>query len=111
MKNHPPEYFEDFRWIVLAGITCGLDHPIEWAANAWRTPGGTLSSEYYQRMQLSVPRFLIDVYEAQGPSDVPMTPDVVIGWANKHFENNEMFVGFFDIFRPGFEHLLKGADT
>lgn len=88
------EYLEDFHWIVTLGIGCGLDHLIEWAVNAWRTPGGSLGLEYYERMRHSIPRFLAELYESC-PRKRPGTLEEVLSWCDEHYEQGHMCRGFF----------------
>lgn len=90
-----PTYLEDFHWIVTSGLTCGLDHPIEWAVNAVRTPGGTLSDDYYTRMRESVPRFLTEMYEAIELEEAAPWSKVQ-EWVNHYYQPDHPCQGFFD---------------
>jgi hypothetical protein len=107
LKREMP-YLEDVRFMMMMGVTCGLEHPLEWAAQAWRTPGATFSDEYYERMRTSIARFLIELDEARGPAPEPATTESIVAWANGHFKDNEFFQGFFDFLRPNIElHLAE----
>lgn len=88
-------YNRVFRWIVTSGITCGLDHPIEWAINAWRTPGGTFPDSYYVEMAAYLPRFLVEFFQAQGPGAESATAKDILQWVEAHYPDGR-FDGFFD---------------
>lgn len=103
-------YNRVFRWIVTSGITCGLDHPIEWAINAWRTPGGTLSEAYYQEMRAHLPRFLVEMYQTQGPGTESATARDILQWVEGHY-SDDRFNGFFDFLTDEITAALKGAAT
>ena len=62
--------------------------------NAYRTPGGSLEPEFYERMLASVPRFLCDMFYASALRD-PGTAEEIIAWANKWYEKNPMAQDFF----------------
>lgn len=101
-------YNATFRWIVTSGITCGLDHPIEWAINAWRTPGGTLGDAYYEEMRAHLPRFLVEMYQTQGPGTESATAWDILRWVETHYSDGR-FNGFFDFLTDEIARTLETA--
>jgi len=81
------EYHSFFHWITTSGLVCGLSHPIEWCINAVRTPGGTLSPDYYQQAERWVPHALAEFYEAVHCQ--PPTVDGILEWVRHHYRIDE----------------------
>lgn len=88
------QYLKDFHWCVTSGLVMDLDHPIGWAVNCWRTPGATFSPEYYQRMLRFIPRFLLEVLEAQNLGKP--TVEEVYQWVAEHYEQNPQMNDLFN---------------
>ena len=93
------DYYRDAYFIVDCGLSCGLEHPIEWAANAWRTPGGTMSADYYVRMREVIPRFLVEMHKTMEMAE-PATGAVIVAWTQAHWAENEMMQSFFKAWEP-----------
>jgi hypothetical protein len=100
------DYFKEFHWIVTVGVGCGLEHPLEWAVQALRTPGGTLSPEYYATMEAVMPRFLVEMYEATY-NEPPLLADDVLAWSDEHFKENDMMRGFFKYLRDDIAAFIE----
>lgn len=94
-------------FIVSSGIACGLDNPIGWAVNAWRTPGGTMDDEYYDEMKRVIPRFLAEFYECVHLE--PPTADKVRAWIEAHYKDNEYARQMTLQFVPLVEQHLAGS--
>ena len=88
------EYLRTFHWIVTSGIVCGLDHPIEWAVNALRTPGATLEEDYYERMYHHLPRFLVEMFEAEHCRESESIEELR-SWCDNHYPEGHLCRGFF----------------
>jgi len=74
-------------WVITAGWLCGLQHPVEWAMQAWRTPGGTMGDDYYEEMKVVLPRLLCEFFEAERQQEP--TVDLVKEWMEDHYIVND----------------------
>jgi len=101
------EYLEFYHWTVSGGLICGLDHPIEWAVNAIRTPGATFTEDYYKRANKLMPQYLYEMYAAINCGS-PMSAQDVLEWCDDHYKQNKMCQGFFDYLEKDIqEHISK----
>lgn len=99
-------YLRFFHFAVTAGIICGLDHPIEWAINAYRTPGGTLSGDHYRDARKHLPRFLCEMFEDLNQKE-PEGTDEVLAWCDEHYREGHLARGFFGFLRPEVDRYLE----
>ena len=99
-------YLRFFHFAVTGGIICGLDHPIEWAINAYRTPGGTLSADYYRDARKHLPRFLCEMYRDLNMRE-PETADEVLAWCDEHYRKDHLCRGFFGFLKEEIDGYLK----
>ena len=84
-------YDSAFRFIVVTGVGCGLDHPYEWALNAWRTPGGSMHPEWYEEFAPHLARFLVEITDALSQQGVEMPADAagVLARVDQHFAGED----------------------
>lgn len=96
------KYLQFYHWVVSSGIACGLNHPIEWAVNAWRTPGASFDEDYYRNAREFLPRFLCEMYSDENIG-FPKSADEVLKWCNDHYDKNPMCQDFFEFIRDRIE--------
>ena len=104
------EYYREFHWVVHCGFICGLVHPIEWIVNAHRTPGGTLTPEYYEKMNEITGRYLCEMYEAMN-APMPATLDNVIKWCNDYYPEEHFISNLGESFRPHISEFLESKES
>ena len=102
------EYYDFFHSVVFSGICCGLEHPLEWVLNYWRTPGATMSPDYYTQARKLIPRLLVELYEATHMK-IPEDATAVLKWFNAHWEH-DMFIGIFDSMTEGIAEAIGKAE-
>jgi hypothetical protein len=109
LTKEDQDYLKAFESIVTMGLVCGLTHPIEWAVNADRTPGGTLTDEYYEAMAKAIPRFLVESFAMLTGMyrEGRVTKDDVLDWVDEHYKDNELCRGYFRT--PFWESRLESA--
>jgi len=100
------DYLPWFRSIVMMGLTCGLEGPVQWAMQAHRTPGGSFLPSYYVEIEKHLPRFLSEMYEARYCAKAK-TADEVLDWCNEGYEDGEFTMrGYFEFLREAIaQHL------
>lgn len=101
-------YLAFYNFIVSSGIVSKLTHPIEWAVNAYRTPGATFSKEYYIKCNKYLPRFLCEIcsdYHCARPENA----DEVLQWCDAHYKQNSIIRNPFDLSRIGIFNDLKSG--
>lgn len=99
-------YYKFFHSIVLNGIMCGLDHPVEWIINAHRTPGGTLPLDYYQKVEKYVPRFLVEIFESLFLR-LPTNATEVLEMCDNHYSEGHLCRGYFNFLKTDIEEYLR----
>lgn len=93
------EYLSTFHAIVAVGLTCGLEHPVGWAINAHRVPGGSLPEDYYERMERHLPRYLCEMYELLN-METPTTTRQVLDWCDSLYPEGHLMRGYFAFLTP-----------
>lgn len=88
-------YEEFFVWTVTAGWGCGLEHPIQWCIQAWRTPGGTLSPGYYETAQVYIPRMLVEFFDATHMGSRDLAVGNVLEWTYSIYDDDHPCCRFF----------------
>jgi len=101
------EYLRFFHDVVLTGIACGLDHPIEWIINAHRAPGGSLTQECYQEVEKHTPRFLVEVFENLFMRR-PNNATEVLEMCDNHYPEGHLCRGYFNFLKADIERYLGG---
>jgi len=91
---------------VKTGWLCGLLHPVEIAINAHRTPGGTLSEEYYRTVEKHLPRFLCEVYE-DVLTRTPESAEDVLEFCDSHYHQGHLCRGYFDFLRDDIQKYVQ----
>ena len=109
LKPNAPdvEYLQMFHWIVTDGLICDLTHPVEWAINAHRTPGGVLNIEYYEKLDKHLPRYLVERCEDFYCEHME-SAEKVLKWCDEHYENgtNKMCLGYFEYLKPKIKEFI-----
>ena len=100
------DYYKFCYFMMMTGIACGLNHPIEWAVNAHRTPGGILGEEYYRKCEEYLPKFLVDVYDSIFLRP-PESADDVLKMCDDHYKNNQFCIGYFEFLRDRIDSEIR----
>lgn len=85
MDRNSDMYLRHFRDMVLEGICCGLDHPVEWLVSYSRA----IARPYTEHNEIDefvdeASKELYMMYHCAPESDA--TPENVTKWMNAHYE-------------------------
>jgi len=100
------DYYKFFHFTVTLGLECGLTHPVEWAINVHRTPGGTLSSDYYKKVNRYLPRYLVEIFKCFYLR-CPENADEVLKMCDDHYPEGHMCKGYFSALKSEIEKYIK----
>lgn len=75
-----------------------------WLIQAHRTPGGTLSDEYYKGVREYTPRYLVEMFDCM-LMRTPESAEDVLKWTDNHYRKNTYCRGFFN----GWEDQIQQA--
>jgi hypothetical protein len=99
-------YLRFFHFAVTGGIICGLDHPIEWAINAYRTPGFTPSPDHYRDARKHLPQFLCEMFRNLNMRE-PESADEVLTWCDEHYPEGHLARRYFEFLKPEITGYLE----
>jgi hypothetical protein len=105
MKHSDIEYLFFYHWVVSTGIVCGLEHPLEWALNALRTPGGTLSEEEQAKTRKYLPVFLVEMFEDFYQKNAESSKEI-LDWFRGHYKTT-IFEHYFDSFQDPIDKVIN----
>lgn len=104
--NNNKRYLEVFHDIVTGGICCGLQYPIEWAVNAHRVPGGSLTLDYYQELDKYLPQYLYEMFMWDCCTEVKSAQEI-LDWCDNWYKNNTFCQGYFNYLKDDIDKYIK----
>lgn len=107
MKRTDPVYLQHFYSVVVGGIVCGLQHPIEWVANHLRSLG-LYPPEKTAEIEEACVLMLCEFFEFDHIRP-PENGAEVVQYVNQHYHPKHLCHGMFDEWQPAFDAYIASV--